>query len=146
MSLRTPPSDADLRDIRRGVDRIGRLSDSLVRIGPFSLGVDGILSWIPGVGEIYSAGAAAYLLGQGLRARVPVGVLAVAAALMGSRTVITAIPFAGPAAAYLLTMHKWSARLIVEAIDRKLARSGASNGAPSREPLWRSRGAPVATT
>ena len=50
----------------------------------------------------------------------------VCAALMVSRTVITAIPLAGPLASDLLTMHKWSARLIVAAIDRKLARASAA--------------------
>ena len=117
--------EPDLLAIRASVDRLGRLSDNLVRIGPFSLGLDGVLSWIPGIGEIYSAGAALFLIGQGLRARVPVGTLVVAAALMGGRTVITAFPVLGPMASDLLTMHKWSAKLIVAAIDRKLARSGA---------------------
>ena len=107
---------------------MGRLSDGLVRVGPWSLGLDGVLSWIPGVGEIYSAGAAAFLLGQGVRAKVPAGMLAVAAALMGGRTIITAVPFAGPLASDLLTMHRWSAKLIVAAIDKKLEE-------PLRRPL-----------
>ena len=111
----------DLLSIRRSVERVGRLSDGLVRLGPFSLGLDGALSWIPGMGEIYSAAAAAFLLTQGARARVPLSTLALAAGLMGARTVITAIPLAGPAVSDLLTMHKWSAQLIVAAIDRRLA-------------------------
>ncbi len=73
------------------------------------------------MGEIYSAAAAAFLLTQGARARVPLSTLALAAGLMGARTVITAIPLAGPAVSDLLTMHKWSAQLIVAAIDRRLA-------------------------
>ncbi|MEO8812620.1 MAG: DUF4112 domain-containing protein [Caulobacteraceae bacterium] len=120
--------EPDLHAIRRNVDRMGRLSDNLVRIGPWSLGLDGVLSWIPVAGEIYSGAAAAFLLTQGVRARVPVSTLLLAAAMMGGRTVITAVPFAGPAAADLLTMHKWSARLIVRAIDRKLA-AGATGAA-----------------
>lgn len=122
----------DLLAIRRNVDRMGRLSDSIVHLGPFSLGLDGVLSWIPAVGEIYSAGAAAYLLTQGVRARVPIGTLGVAAALMAGRTVITAIPFVGPAASDLLTMHKWSAKLIVAAIDRKLAGETVDPARPSQ--------------
>ncbi len=120
----------DLVKIRASVDRMGRLSDSVVRVGPMSLGLDGVLSWIPGVGELYSAGAAVFLISQGLRARVDTGTLVVCGALMASRTAITAIPLAGPLASDLLTMHKWSARLIVAAIDRKLAR-GASAPAPA---------------
>jgi hypothetical protein len=114
------PDQIELRKIRDSVERVGRLSDSLFRLGPFSIGIDGILSWIPAVGELYSAGAAGFILVQGVRARVPIGTLAVCAALMGGRTVISAIPFAGPAAADVLTAHKWSARLVVRAIDRML--------------------------
>ena len=133
--------EPDLLAIRKGVDRMGRLSDNIVRLGPFSLGLDGVLSWIPGVGEIYSGAAAAYLLTQGVRARVPVSTLLLAAALMGGRTLITAIPLAGPAASDLLTMHKWSAKLIVAAIDRRLGAQapGASPKPGPRRPLWRSR-------
>jgi hypothetical protein len=133
--------EPDLLAIRRGVDRMGRLSDNIVRLGPFSLGLDGVLSWIPGIGEIYSGAAAAYLLTQGVRARVPVSTLLLAAALMGGRTLITAIPLAGPAASDLLTMHKWSAKLIVAAIDRRLgAQAPGSSAKPGAgRPLWRSR-------
>jgi hypothetical protein len=134
----TRPREPDLNAIRRGVDAVGRLSDGLLRIGPWGLGVDGLLSWIPGVGEAYSALAAAYLLVQGARARVPVGTLAAAAALMGGRTLVTAIPLVGPLAADALTLHRWSARLIVRAIDRRIeARQGedftsAGRRAPTR--------------
>lgn len=114
------PDHHELRRIRDSVDRVGRLSDSIFRFGPFSIGIDGVLSWIPAVGEIYSAGAAAFILVQGFRARVPLSNLALCAALMGGRTVITALPFAGPAFADIFTAHKWSARIVVHAIDRML--------------------------
>jgi hypothetical protein len=117
-------SQPDLLAIRASVDRMGRLSDNIFRVGPLSVGLDGVLSWIPAVGELYSAGAAVFLIGQGLRARVDVGTLVVCGALMTGRTVITAVPFVGPVVSDVLTMHKWSARLIVAAIDRKLAGKG----------------------
>ena len=47
----------------------GRLSDSLVRVGPFSLGLDGVLSWVPGLGDLYSTAAGAFIVVQGARAR-----------------------------------------------------------------------------
>jgi hypothetical protein len=118
-------NEPDLQAIRNSVDLIGNLSDSVVRFGPFSLGLDGVLSWIPGVGEAYSTAAAAFILVQGVRAGVSPHILLACAALMGGRTVISAIPLAGPAAADLLTAHKWSARLVVRAIDRKISARGA---------------------
>src|SRR5947209_5357334 len=112
---------SELKSIRDSVERIGRLSDGLVRLGPFSFGVDAVLSWIPAVGELYSAGAGAFILVQGARAGVPATVLARAGFILGVRTLGDAVPFAGPLFADLFTAHKWAARMVVEAIDRGLA-------------------------
>ncbi len=123
----------DLEKIRDSVSRIGRLSDNLVRLGPFSVGLDGVLSWVPGVGEVYSVAAAGFILVQGVRARVPVHILLACAALMASRTAVSAIPLAGPAAADFFLAHKWSARLVVHAIERKLAKVSPSADAAANE-------------
>ncbi len=118
-------SVSELQKIRDGVALMGRLSDGLVRFGPLRLGLDGVLAWLPGVGELYSAGAGVYLIAQGVRAGVPVSTLATCAALMLGRTTITAVPLAGPLAADLLTAHRWSAKLMLKAIDARLAALGA---------------------
>jgi hypothetical protein len=133
--------EPDLRAIRASVELVGRLSDGLVRVGPFSLGLDALFSWIPGLGELYSAAAAAFLLVQGFRARVPASTLLLAGVLMGGRTLITAIPVAGAAAADLLTAHRWSARLIIAAIDRRLAAEAAGLAIGAGAGGWRPRGA-----
>jgi hypothetical protein len=132
---RPQPTDTALVRIRDSVALVGRLSDSLVRLGPFRLGIDGVLSWIPGVGEAYSTAAATFILVQGLRARVPPGTLAVCAVLMGSRTVISAVPLAGPAVADLFLAHRISAKLVVKAIDAMLP---VKDRVPSK-PSWRAR-------
>lgn len=118
--LRPPPTPADLVRIRDSVALVGRLSDSLVRFGPFRLGLDGVLSWIPGLGEVYSTAAAGFILVQGVRARIPLQTLAVCAVLMGSRTMISAVPLAGPALADIFLAHRISAKLVVRAIDAML--------------------------
>ena len=114
-------TEGELRSIRDSVSLVGRLSDSIVRIGPFSLGVDGVLAWIPAVGELYSAGAGLFILVQGARARVPATVLARAAVILGVRTLGDAVPFAGALFADLFTAHKWAANMVVAAIDSRLA-------------------------
>ena len=126
-------SAPDLVRIRHSVAAVGRLSDSLFRLGPFRLGIDGVLSWIPVVGEVYSAGAAAFIIVQGVRARVPAHVLLGCAALMGSRTLISAVPLAGPLAADLFLAHRLSAKMVVRAIDKMLP-DGAT---PTPDPWWR---------
>jgi len=130
MILRSARSPAELARIRDSVAIVGRLSDSLVRFGPFRLGMDGVLSWIPGLGEAYSTIAGAFIIIQGLRAGVPLHILAICALLMASRTTISAIPLAGPVASDLFTAHRWSAKLVVRAIDAKLPAWSRSGVAP----------------
>ena len=123
------PPGADLRSIRDGVAFVGRMSDNLVQLGPFSLGIDGVLSWIPGLGELYSTLAGGYILIQGARAGVPLLTLAGAGALLLARTLVSVAPFAGAVAADVFTAHKWAAGMIVRDIDRRLM--GAQDVAPS---------------
>jgi hypothetical protein len=113
-------TDTELRAIRDSVAFVGRMSDSLLKVGPFSLGIDGVMAWIPGVGELYSTLAGGFILVQGLRAGAPPTVLAGAAALIFLRTTVSAIPIAGALAADAFTAHKWAAAMIVRAIDRRL--------------------------
>ena len=126
----------DLIRIRNSVQAIGKLSDGLVRLGPFRLGIDGVLSWVPGVGELYSTAAAGFIIVQGIRARVPVPILAACAAMMASRTVISAVPLAGPLAADLFLAHRLSARMVARAIDGMLP---ADQRTPQEAQTWWSR-------
>jgi hypothetical protein len=112
--------DKHLRDIRDSVAFVGRMSDNIVRLGPLSLGIDGVLSWLPGVGDVYSTVAGAFIVAQGVRARVPMPTLLAAAGMLGVRTIAGSVPVAGAAFADLFTAHRWAAAMIVRAIDRKL--------------------------
>ena len=116
---------AELLAIRKRVEQVGKLSDGLVKLGGLRLGLDGVLAWIPGVGELYSTAAGGYIIYQGFRAGVPVGTLASCAALLLGRTTVTAVPLAGPLAADFFTAHRWSVKLILKAIDQKLAAMGS---------------------
>ncbi len=125
-------SDADLRSIRDSVALVGRLSDGLVQLGPFSLGLDGVLSWIPGLGDLYSTLAGGLIVVQGARAGVPGPVLGGAALLIGLRTVVGAVPIAGSAFADFFTAHKWAAAMIVRSIDERLGSAAERTPAPVR--------------
>ena len=121
-------SESELRSIRNSVSWAGRLSDSIIRFGPFSLGVDGVMSWIPGVGQIYSTVAGGFIVLQGARASAPLYTLVAATALLVCRTLVSGVPLAGPAFADVFTAHRWAAGLIVHAIDRQLGAFAPSNG------------------
>jgi hypothetical protein len=119
----------EISNIRAAIARVGSLSDSIVGVGPLKIGLDGILAWIPGVGTVYSLGAAGLLIIQGMRARVPAGALLQVIILLGIRTLVTT---SGEAAAMLTMLpvtipaelavdffraHKWSADILLKAID-----------------------------
>lgn len=129
----------DLEALRDSVQLVGKLSDSVFGVGPFSIGLDGVLSWIPGLGEIYSAAAGTFIIVQGARAGVPKRTLAAAGSLMLSRTAISAVPLAGPLAADMFMAHKWSAKMVVSAIDKKIADNGGPLQARRRSKFNRFR-------
>ena len=129
-SARTP---VDIQARRAMIDRIGRLSDNIIGIGPIGIGLDGILAWVPGLGEIYSVAAGAYLLLEGYRARVPVSVLIQVGAIIGLRTAVdfgNVIPILGVASSLIVDLfrgHRWAARLLTRAIDETLYLEGPWN-------------------
>jgi hypothetical protein len=134
-------TENQVADARRAIARIGKLSDNIVGIGPFGIGIDGILAWVPGLGDLYSLVAGGLLLALGLRARAPTGVLVRVAILVGLRSVIggAAIPLLGPiyalsgAAVDLFRGHKMSADLLCKAIDGTLYVEGAAHDPASAE-------------
>ena len=138
--MRVTPDQTELLAIRKRVALVGRLSDGLIHVGPWSLGLEGVLSWIPGLGEIYGGGAAAFIIWQGIQAKVPVQTLVAAGAMMGARTLVSAIPVAGAIAADIFTTHRMAARMVIAAIDRRLGPLAPVERAPRFS--WRGR-API---
>jgi hypothetical protein len=126
-TARTP---LDIQNRRAMIERIGRLSDNIVGIGPVSIGLDGILAWIPGLGQIYSLGAGGFLIFEGYRARVSPVVLVQVAAIILLRTAIDSgnfIPFVDIFTSLIVDLfrgHRWAARLLTKAIDETLYLEG----------------------
>lgn len=123
-------SHVDLHNIRLAVERIRALSDRLIGLGPFGVGLDGLLSFvpIPGVGVAYSGLAALALLYQAVRARASPGTLMHMALILGIDTLLDVpasadllplIPFAGMADT-LFTGHKWAANLLLRHMEETL--------------------------
>lgn len=114
----------EVSNARGAIQRLGKLTDNLIGFGPFGIGLDGLLTWIPIVGAAYSLGAGAALVGLGLRARVPVTTLVEVALIILARSGIGEIPLAGQIAVDLFRGHKWAADLLVRAIDQSLYLDG----------------------
>ena len=122
----------EIEKLRASIERVGKLSDNVIGVGPVKIGLDGILAWIPGVGTVYSVGAAIMLVLQGMRARVPLSALSQASLLLAVRTlatsggelasVLTLLPVSIPTelAVDFFRAHKWSADILLKAIDNTL--------------------------
>ena len=79
----------------RSADVIKRLSDRVIGLGPFGIGLDGILAWIPGANVVYGVGAGAMLMFEGLRAKASLGTLARMAMYIAADNMTDAVPLAG---------------------------------------------------
>lgn len=118
-------SHIDVNNVRAGIERVGKLSDNVVKLGPFGIGIGGVLAWVPVVGPVYSFGAALVLIVLGMRARVPASVQLAALSVLALRTVGESLadfvppPFsAAPDVAIdLFRAHKWAADMMIKAID-----------------------------
>ncbi len=121
---------ADLHNVRLGVDRIRTVSDRIVGLGPFGIGLDGILSFFPVLGVIYSGGAALMLLAEAIRARASTWTLAHMGLLLFVDTALDLPSSAGLGvfsgiADTLFTGHKWSANLLLKHMDDTLYIEGS---------------------
>lgn len=79
----------------KSAESVKKLSDRVVGIGPFGVGLDGILTWIPGAGIVYSAGASAYLLYLAMTSGASLGTLAKMAGYLGLDMLLSDFPIPG---------------------------------------------------
>ena len=128
---------ADIEKIWSTVEGIKKLSDRAVGIGPFGIGLDGLLTWIPVVGTVYSVGAAGWLLLQATKAKASPSTIARMVAYLGLDSATTAvgevIPFAPDVVDFFFPGHLMAAKALqkdiesthwVEANEREAQASG----------------------
>src|ERR1700741_3981904 len=83
--MRPARSTLEIDRTRSAIAGVARLSDNIIGFGRVGIGLDGLLAWVPVVGDIYSIGAGVVLLLLGLRARAPLSALLGAGALIAMR-------------------------------------------------------------
>ncbi|SFS75898.1 DUF4112 domain-containing protein [Brevundimonas viscosa] len=81
----------DIEKIWSNVEGVKKLSDRVVGLGPFGIGLDGLLTWIPVVGTAYSVGTAGWLLLQAARVRASPGTVVRMLGYLGLDSAITAV-------------------------------------------------------
>lgn len=131
-------SVGDIEKIWSNVEGVKKLSDRAVGFGPFGVGLDGLLTWIPVVGTVYSVGAAGWLLIQAGKAKATPSTLMRMIGYLGLDSATTAvgevIPFAPDVVDFFFPGHLMAAKALqkdiesthwVEANEREARASGA---------------------
>jgi len=101
----------------RSAERIKRVSDKLIGIGPFGLGLDGLLAWIPGANVAYSVGAGAVLFYEATAAQASVATLARMAAYILADSATSGVPVVGWAIDTLFPGHAMAANALQKDIE-----------------------------
>tara|TARA_R110002110_G_scaffold415765_3_gene655329 strand:+ start:99418 stop:99912 length:495 start_codon:yes stop_codon:yes gene_type:complete len=96
-NARTPPPTADQnRALKRRLQRLAWLTDSAIPLpGGYSIGLDGIIGLIPGLGDAIGAIMSGYIVVEGTRAGAPASVVIRMIGNVLLETIIGWIPFAG---------------------------------------------------
>jgi hypothetical protein len=116
----------------RNAERIKRLSDNLIKIGPWGIGLDGVLAWVPAAGTAYSVGTGGLLLYEGLKAGAAPWTLTRMAGYMIANSALSGVPIVGWAADTLFRGQLMAANALQKDIE---VRFGAPE--PTAAQAWR---------
>lgn len=103
----------------RNADRIKRMSDRVVRIGPFGLGIDGVLAWVPVAGPAYSIGAGAVLMHEAVQSGASRAVMARMAGYLILDSATSTVPVIGWTIDTLFPGHAMAARALQKDIEAR---------------------------
>lgn len=118
-------------------ERIKRVADRLVGLGPFSVGLDGLLAPVPLAGTAFSLAAGVWLLSEAIRARASAFTLARMLLYVGFRTFCSVVPLEGWLVDLLFRGHMMAARALQKDIARRF-------GEPARDAIVDVRRRPFA--
>lgn len=112
----------------KSAEAIKTISDRVVGIGPFGVGLDGLLTWVPVAGTLYSVGGAAFLMFEALRAGAGVATLLRMLAYLLVDSGASAVPVLGSAVDFLWQGHLMAATALQKDIEDR-------HGAPADVPV-----------
>lgn len=121
----------------RRAERIRTLSDRVIGMGPWGIGIDGVLAWVPVAGTVYSVGAAGLLLNEALQAGASRATLVRMGAYLGLDSVASGVPLLGWAVDTLFTGHAFAARALQKDIERRHGRPIVEDKTPVSRPAER---------
>ncbi|WP_377367775.1 DUF4112 domain-containing protein [Phenylobacterium ferrooxidans] len=95
------------------------LSDRLVGIGPFGIGLDGVLAWVPGLGTAYSLAAGGALILSGITGGASLATLLRMGAYLAADSMSSTVPVAGWAIDTLFPAHLMAAKALQKDIEKR---------------------------
>ena len=110
-------SIGDIEKIWSNVEGVKKLSDRAIGIGPFGVGLDGLLTWVPGLGLIYSVGAGGWLLAQAGRAKAAPTTVLRMLAYIGVDSATSEFPVVGDVVDFLFPGHLMAAKALQKDIE-----------------------------
>ena len=115
-------------------ERVARLSDRIVKVGPLNLGIDSALALLPVGGGLYTIGLGAWLLYMGHKAQASTATLVRMAAFVGVDALTAAVPVLGSAVDMLFPGHILAVRALRADLERRFGPIPAEN--PVRRRSW----------
>ena len=107
----------DIEKIWSNVEGVKKLSDRAIGLGPFGVGMDGLLTWIPVVGTVYSVGAGGWLLMQAVRAKASPATIARMVGYLGVDVATGEVPVAGDVVDFFFPGHLMAAKALQKDIE-----------------------------
>ena len=121
----------------RNAERIKKLSDNLIKIGPWGLGLDGVLAWVPAAGTIYSLGSGGLLLYEGVQAKASAWTITRMAAYMALNSAMSDVPIVGWAMDTLFRGQLMAANALQKDIEARFGPADVTLDAASWRPVVR---------
>ena len=118
-------------------ERIKRLSDRVVGVGPVGVGLDGVLAWIPGANLIYSLGAGGLLAYEAFQCGATPSTLTRMGLYLAADSALSEVPIIGWAMDTFFPGHLLAARALQRDIERRHGRPPEDVAGRSRQ--WRPR-------
>ncbi len=133
----SPVTSSEAHRAWLSAERIKLVSDRLIGLGPFGVGIDGLLAFVPFVGGIYSLIAGLWLIAEGVRGGASLWTLARMTFYVGFRTAAAEVPVAGQAVDFFFRGHLMAA----VALQKDIA---GRHGAPAADAIDQVRRHPFA--
>lgn len=107
----------DIEKVWSRVEGVRKLSDRVIGIGPWGVGMDGLLTWIPLVGGAYSLGAGLLLFASALQAKASGRTLAKMGAYLLFDVAVTEVPVAGSVVDFFFVGHQFAGKALQKEIE-----------------------------